>query len=124
MNKATTIILKTADTRKKFLQVAKSLIPGAAAGATATMAVMPLDTITDTQKQWRNTKDEPGLNRIGRSFSATTKELYDPKERKGADKGIAPFYTGAGGKIMKVAPSMAITYAFAKYLENKLGVHK
>lgn len=88
----------------------QGLTAGAIGGAISTAVVMPIDTISDTQKQWRNTKNEPDLNRISKSFFATAKELAKPKVREGAEGGIKPFYAGAAGKLMKVVPASAISW--------------
>jgi flagellar biosynthetic protein FlhB len=57
------------------------------------------------------TKDQPELNRTSHSFLATAKELAHPKIRPEAQSGPKPFYAGAGGKLLKVMPSMALTFA-------------
>ena len=92
-------------------EMAKKVIGGGLAGGISTLAIMPIDTISDTQKQWRNTRGEPELNRTSHSFLATAKELAHPKIREGAQGGPKPFYAGAGGKLLKVMPSMALTFA-------------
>lgn len=121
MTKAELVLFKQAE--KSFKEHVKGLLPGAAAGTAATLAVMPLDTISDAQKQWRNTEKAPELNRVGKSFIQTAKELYNPKVREITDampRGPKAFYTGMGGKLLKTVPSMAITYAVANSLTKKL----
>jgi hypothetical protein len=108
---------------KRFVNkspLAKKMLQGGAAGGAATLAVMPIDTISDTQKQWRNTKDQPELTHTSKSFLATAKELAHPKIREGAQGGVSPFYAGAGGKLLKVIPSMALTFAGEHKIEELL----
>ena len=100
--------------------MAKEMLVGGGGGAIATMAVMPIDTISDTQKQWRMTKDQPELTQASKSFLATAKELAHPKIREGAKGGVRPFYAGAPGKLMKVVPSMALTFAGKQKIEGLL----
>lgn len=101
---------------KPFVEGLKKLVPGAIGGAAATMIVMPIDTTSDVQKIWRSMPNHPALNRAGRSFRATASELYKPKIRTDAKGGADIFYTGAAGKLMKVVPSTAFTYAIADAL--------
>ena len=108
--------------RKVFKRypMAKDVAIGGAAGAVATGMIMPVDTISDTQKQWRMTNNEPQLNRISKSFLSTAKELAHPKVRKDAKGGISPFYAGGTGKLMKVVPAMGMTFAAREHLERLL----
>ena len=125
-------LIKSADTKaitdalRKIVTStgAKHIAQGAAGGALATMAVMPLDTISDVQKQWRNTKDQPELTEASKSFYKTTKEIYHPKIREGAEGGIKPFYAGFGGKLIKTVPAQAITWGVAAHLGDLLGTKK
>jgi hypothetical protein len=100
----------------KFLRASKKALPGAVAGAVATTAVMPLDTISDVQKQWRNDpKASPRIKEISRSFTGTAKELNK-------QEGPSAFYAGYGGKLLKVVPSTAITFATAGAIMKKLKI--
>lgn len=121
MTKAEYVMFKQAE--KSFKEHVKGLIPGAAAGAASTLAVMPIDAISDAQKYWSAAENAPNLNRVGKSFISTAKELYNPKVRTLTEHmphGIKAFYTGIGGKLSKTVPAMAITYAVANSLTKKL----
>lgn len=97
----------------------KILTAGTAGGLTS-LAIMPIDTISDTQKQWRNTRGEPELNRISHSFLGTAKELARPKVRENTKGGVRPFYAGAAGKLMKTIPSNALMFALEQQLHGKV----
>jgi len=123
MTKAEIVFNKLA--KKKEPGPLQSLVPGAVAGTIATSVVMPLDTISDAQKQWRNaaikTTEEAGLAQAGKSFMNTARELYNPKIRAAANsRGMKAFYSGYGGKMLKVVPSMALTYGIASAIEKKI----
>lgn len=97
--------------------VAKKLLSGAIAGAGATAAIYPIDTIADIQKTFYNSPKNKAQAAAGESFFAAAKHLVKTKGiRKGLYKGILP-------KIMKVAPSMALTFliqdAVQKQFEKK-----
>jgi len=103
-------------------EVQRNILEGGLGGGLATALIMPIDTISDVQKQWRNTRNDPKLNEISHSFLATGKEILRPKIRENAEGGIRPFYAGAGGKFLKVIPSMGIAFgvkgAIGKHLVN------
>lgn len=127
MTKADTIIIKLGDAKalvSKTPKIIRQMVAGGIGGGMAGMAIMPIDTISDTQKQWRNTRNDPELNRVGRSFTATAKELYRPKVRKGSEVegGAQAFYTGASGKMMKIVPNMALGMMLTNNLEKALKV--
>jgi hypothetical protein len=99
-------------------ELGREAILGGLAGGVATGVMMPVDTISDTQKQWRNTRGEPELNRTSRSFLATAKELAHPKIRENTQGGPSPFYAGAAGKFMKTIPYGAVMFAAKHKLLN------
>lgn len=119
MTKAAVVMNKIAAMNADTL---KKMLAGGAAGAVAGMTTMPIDIISDTQKQWRNTRNDPQLNEVGKSFIATAKELYHPKIRKGAEGGIKPFYSGSGGKMLKIVPNMALAFAVQDRLSKLMKV--
>jgi hypothetical protein len=98
----------------------KKVITGGASTGLATALYMPIDTISDTQKQWRNTRGEPELNRVSRSFLSTAKELARPKIRENTQGGIKPFYAGAGGKLLKVVPLAGTGWAVEHHMTKLL----
>ena len=95
---------------------------GGLAAVVGTAALMPIDTISDVQKQWRNTKGEPELQSASKSFIATAKEIYKPKIRKDSEGGIRPFYAGVGGKLLKTVPQQAIMFGAMPYIGKSLGL--
>lgn len=123
MTRAEHVMQKLALTPETLNNI-KSLVAGAGAGAITGMAVMPLDVISDTQKQWRNTRNDKQLNEVGKSFTSTAKELYRPKVRENADGGIGAFYAGAGGKMTKIIPNSALMFAVNNKLQKVLKVAK
>lgn len=100
--------------------VFQKAVAGGLSGMGSAAIIMPVDTISDTQKQWRNTRNEPELNRISKSFLATAKELVHPKARENAQGGIRPFYAGGIGKLLKVAPAQAMGFAFEEGIRRRI----
>lgn len=111
-------ILNAARNYLKTHAVARKMLQGGIAGGASTAIILPIDTTSDVQKQWRNTPNNPELNEISHSFLSTAKELARPKVRKDAEGGIKPFYVGAGGKLLKVAPAMSLTFAAENLIEK------
>jgi hypothetical protein len=102
MNKAEIVFEKLAKEKGKTY---KDALTGAAAGTTATLATMPLE-IIQIQQSTGPLK--------GKSFLNVAKNIY-------AKEGIRGFYTGTGTKLLKVAPTTAITFAAYELLKSHLG---
>lgn len=105
-------------TLPKWKQTANKLFAGAAAGVGATAAIYPLDYVGDVQKSWRTAAKGVGeverQRALSKSFVSTAKEIY---QHHGGVKG---FYAGAGSKLVKVAPAMALTFALNDVISKKL----
>ena len=113
-----------ADKLRQLSPGMKKVLSAGVGTGLGTAIYMPLDTISDTQKQWRNTKGEPELNRASHSFLNTAKELAHPKIRKDTQGGVKPFYAGAGGKLLKVVPMGATTWAAEDHISKLLEAKK
>lgn len=82
----------------------KDLIAGATAGALSNLAVAPIDTVADTQRNWRTLSSSTKAERKASSSAIQTAKMVF-KER-----GIKGFYGGAGTKVLKVAPATALSF--------------
>lgn len=92
----------------------KSLVPGAAAGVVGSSIVMPIDVTSDTQRQWQRSKSvSAAQQKASKSFLGTAKQIH-------RESGIKGFYSGYAGKMLKIAPSMAITFLVQDALRKKL----
>jgi len=90
----------TEDTKDRL----KDLTAGAVAGAVSNLAVAPIDTVADTQRNWRTLSSATKAERAAsKSALETAKLIY--KER-----GMGGFYGGAGTKVLKVAPATALSF--------------
>lgn len=101
------------DTKKSKHDILNKLVSGAAAGAGATAVVYPIDTVSDVQKIWSVARHNPKLNHIGKSWGRTAKALLNKD-------GIKGFYGGFGGKVLKVAPSMALTFFLQDAIQKQM----
>lgn len=101
MNKAEFVFEKIAAEKRKTF---KDALTGAAAGSAATLATMPLE-IIQIQQSTGPLK--------GKSFMNVAKRIY-------AKEGLRGFYTGTGTKLLKVAPTTAITFAAYELLKSQL----
>ena len=120
----------------------KSLLPGAVGGIVSGSVVMPIDVASDTMRQWGKTTGESlAHSEAAHSLWKTTKQIFnesklDPKtlskiksprfaglaERlnKPVVRGLKGFYSGYGGKMLKIAPAMALTIGTSNYIKQQM----
>lgn len=101
MNKAKIVFYKLAGEHKKPL---KDVAIGAAAGTAATLGTMPLE-IIQIQQATGPLKGKP--------FLEVARHILK-------NEGIKGFYSGTGTKLLKVAPTTALTFATYEFLKSKL----
>lgn len=101
MNKAEFVFEKLAERHKG--KTFKNALTGAAAGTLATTLTMPLENIQINQAS-------EGSRYYGKKFWDVAKGLA--KEKK--------LWVGTGSKLIKVAPTMGITFAAYELLKNQL----
>jgi len=99
MNKAETVFEKIAKERSKS---EKQFLAGAGAGLVSTSITMPLENIQINQ-----------ATRVKQPFTKLVKDMYKAE-------GLAAFYKGTGVKLLKVVPTMGITFGAYELLKNKL----
>jgi hypothetical protein len=91
MNKAEIVFEKLAE--KKSHDTWKDLVAGAGAGLVSTTMTMPLENLQINQA---TRKKQPVMDIVKSMYKA---------------EGPAAFYKGIGIKLLKVAPTMALTFA-------------
>lgn len=101
MTKAEKVFIKIAKEKKDSTW--KGMLTGAIAGTVATSATMPLENIQINQAA-------KGSKYYGKSFLEVAKGIT----------GEGKLWTGTGTKLMKVAPTMGLTFAVYELLKNKL----
>lgn len=104
---------KKKDTEKSLSHTTRNAIAGGLSGAIATAATLPLETI-----QIKESIDTRGKKDI-------IKSLYEEGKgsatgARGVIKGIGRFYKGIDTKLLKVVPTMAITFPTYQYIAHKL----
>lgn len=100
MNKAEYVFEKIAKSADKTF---KDMLTGALAGTLATSATMPLENIQINQAS-------QGSKYYGQKFMDVAKGLV--KEKK--------LWVGTGSKLLKVAPTMGITFGAYELLKTQL----
>jgi len=98
--KAEVVFEKLAEENKKAL---KDIGLGAVAGTVATLATMPLELIQIQQATGKMK---------GKPFLTVAKHIL-------RNEGFKGFYSGTGTKLLKVAPTTAITFATYEFLKNQ-----
>lgn len=105
MNKAQVIFEKIGKEKKherKALKTSTSILIGATAGSIATVVGRPLEVI------------EQNITTQGKYFKKPWLEVA-----KGLTKERA-LWTGTGSKLLKVAPTVGITFGVFEFLKNRL----
>jgi len=99
MNKAEYVFEKIA---KKKTEGQKQFLAGAGAGLISTSATMPLENIQINQ-----------ATRPKQPFTKLVKDMYK-------EEGLGAFYKGTGVKLLKVVPTMGLTFGAYELLKSQL----
>ena len=102
MNKAELVFEKLAKKDSERSKGEKQFIAGAGAGLISTSVTMPLENIQINQ-----------ATRLKQPFTKLVKDMYKTE-------GLGAFYKGTGVKLLKVVPTMGITFGAYELLKNKL----
>ena len=100
MDKAEYVFEKIAKSPEKTF---KDMLTGALAGTIATSVTMPLENIQINQAS-------QGSKYYGKRFADVAKGLLEEKK----------LWVGTGSKLLKVAPTMGITFAAYELLKSQL----